>query len=84
MFPNIENLLWFKWWYTLEKWFEREMLKLLRWLWYICFKPQDVWLSSKFLDIHFITKEWQCYWLELKKIKAQKEVSDVRIIMWFD
>lgn len=71
MFPEIWtfNLKgWYKPW-QIEKWFEKELMTLLRNIKnYICFHPQDVWLATKFLDVHFITEEWQCHWIELKKI----------------
>ncbi len=71
MFPEIWNfqLKWnYKKW-SIEKGFEKEIMSLLRWLRnYICFKPQDVWLATKFLDVHFITDKWVCHWLELKQI----------------
>lgn len=85
MFPEEIWDLPIKWWYTLEKWFEREMLSLLRQKWYICFKPQDVWLASKFLDIHFITNNWWVHWLELKKITGNtfnvKKFEDSQVIL---
>jgi len=71
MFPEIWQFKlqgWYKKW-AIEKWFEKEIMSLMRGLRNdICFKPQDVWLATKFLDVHFITKEWNLHWLELKQI----------------
>lgn len=72
MFPEIWNFN-LTWWYKpweIEKWFQTELLGLLRYKFnYICFHPADVWYSTKFLDVHFITPEATLHWLELKKIK---------------
>jgi len=71
MFPEIWKFN-LKWWYKkgeIEKWFEKELMKFMRGLKnYICFKPQDVGLATKFLDVHFITEKWVCHWIELKQI----------------
>lgn len=57
--------------WKIEKWFQTELLTLMRYkLNYICYHPADVGYSNKFLDVHFITDKWQCHWLELKKIKG--------------
>lgn len=88
MFPEIWQFKlqgWYKKW-AIEKWFEKEMMSLMRWLRNdICFKPQDVWLATKFLDVHFITKEWNLHWLELKQIPWDtfnvKKFEDDQVIM---
>lgn len=70
-YPNISyfHLKWgYKKW-AIERWFQTELIWILRGLWNIVFHPQDVWLASKFLDVHFITKQWIWFWLELKQIK---------------
>jgi len=60
---------WYKPW-QIESDFQSELLGLLRYKYnYICFHPADVGYSNKFLDVHFITPQGNCHWLELKKIQ---------------
>lgn len=88
MFPEIWNFK-LKWWYkswSIENWFQTELLELMRWkLNYICFHPADIWFSNKFLDVHFVTDKWDCHWLELKKIQWDtfniKKFEDDQIIL---
>ena len=77
-----------KWEYKkwkIEKWFEAEIMKNLRWEWYICFHPQDIGLAWKFLDCHFITPEWDLWWIEFKKIEVDsfnvKQFEDNQVIL---
>lgn len=75
---------WYKKW-KIEKWFEAEIMKNLRNEWYICFHPADLWLAWKFLDCHFITPEWELWWIEFKKISLDsfnvKQFEDWQIIL---
>lgn len=61
-----------KWGYKkwkIEKSFQSEIMKNLRWEWYICYHIQDIWLANKFLDMFFIDNDWICRFIEFKKIE---------------
>jgi len=61
-----------KWGYKkwkIEKSFQSEIMKNLRWEWYICYHIQDIWLANKFLDMFFIDNDWVCRFIEFKKIE---------------
>ena len=86
-YPEIWN---FKLKWNYKKWkiesnFQTELMWILRWMWNICFHPQDVWLANKFLDVHFITKDWIWHWLELKQISWNtfnvKKFEDDQVIL---
>jgi len=69
-FPNLDFTLKgdYKPW-IVERSFQTELMWVMRWKWYIMFHPPDIWMTNKFLDVHLITPEGICHWLELKKIK---------------
>lgn len=52
-----------------EKWFESEIFRNLRKLWYICYHPQDVGLAYKFLDWIIVSPEWDIGFIEFKKVE---------------
>lgn len=55
-----------KW--RIEKDFQTDIFTALRKLNWICFHPDDVWLSNKFLDWITVSPEWDTVYLEFKKI----------------
>lgn len=66
--PRYQLKGWYQKWKK-EKWFESEIFRNLRKEWYICYHPQDVGLSYKFLDWIIVSPEWDIWFIEFKKIE---------------
>lgn len=70
--------------------FEKEIMKLLRADWYIRWKRLDIGYGEKYLDCHFESPEWECWWIEFKKIKldsfniSQFEQSQILLLPKLD
>lgn len=75
---------WYKKW-RIEKDFQAEISKKMRDDWFITFHPQDIWYALKFLDLHFIHKDWDIWWIEFKKINLDsfnvKNFEDSQVIL---
>lgn len=82
--PKFELVWNYKKW-KIEKWFQFEVVKNLKKLWFICFHPADIWMANKFLDLHLIDINWNLWWIEFKKIDKDsfnfKQFEDWQIIL---
>lgn len=84
LIPKFELVWNYKKW-KIEKWFQFEIVKNLKKLWFICFHPSDIWMNNKFLDLHLIDINWNLWWIEFKKIDKDsfnfKQFEDWQIIL---